>query len=92
MKNIEEEFIELDRKENIENKELEKIIESGKKKEVDNMTYFEHFDPSDCRYCMNFIFKSDTCKKNMPNIDPWYTKDNDLLDECEEWEYVYTSK
>ncbi len=91
-KTIEEmhnELIMNDMKRDLENLELEKINKSGKKKVVDNETYFENLDASDCRYCMNYNFDTDSCKKNMPNIDPWYTKDNGLFDECEEWDYIY---
>lgn len=83
------EMIILEEQNELENKVLAKIVESGEKKKVSVEIYSEHFDPSECRYCMNFNFKTNTCKKNMPNIDPWYTKDNGLIDECIEWDYIY---
>ncbi len=73
----------------LENMQTKEIIKSGKKKKVSREIYSDHFDPSQCRFCMNYDFDTDSCKKDMPNIDPWYTKDNDLPDECEEWNYVY---
>ncbi len=69
--------------------EIIKIIESRNKKKVDLIIYQDNFDPADCTHCMNFDYKNEICKKNMPNINPWYTKDNDLLDECDEWDYIY---
>lgn len=83
------EFEIIDAKEELENLQNEEIIKSGQKKKVNSQTYFEHFDPGNCRFCMNYIFVTDRCKLNMPNIDPWYTKDHDLMDECEEWDYIY---
>lgn len=83
------EFEMLDAKIELENLQNKEIIKGGKKKKVSKKIYSEHFDPSECRFCMNFVFEYESCKKNMPNIDPWYTKDNNLPDECEEWDYIY---
>ncbi len=91
-KTIEEDLKEMemyDRILELENIQLREIIKSGKKKKVNIDIYSDHFDPSQCRFCMNYNFDTDTCKMNMPNIDPWYTKDNNLLDMCEAWDYVY---
>lgn len=83
---------ELDRMIEMDVQEADKIRKNNTKKIVNDEKYSEHFDPSDCAYCMNYCSETDTCKKNMPNINPWYTKDNDLPDHCDEWEYVYTTK
>lgn len=94
-KTIEEsvnEFIALNAEAEFESEKNNKIIKSGKKKIVSNQIYSEHFDPSDCRYCMNYDMENDSCRENMPNIDPWYTKDNDLPDDCEKWDYIYETK
>lgn len=91
-----QEYIELDerlqKEEEIEFEEARKIAESGIKKIVPNLVYGDHFDPSNCVYCMNYNFEADTCKKNMPNINPWYTKDNNLPSECPEWDYIYKTE
>lgn len=73
----------------LENIQIREIVKSGKKKKVNSDTYYDHLDPSQCRFCMNYVFETDTCKQNMPKIDPWYTKDNNLDDMCEAWDYVY---
>ncbi len=72
-----------------EEKEIIEIIKSGKKKTVPLEIFIKYNDGNSCSHCMNFNYEDETCKKNMPNIDPWYTKDNNLLDECEEWDYIY---
>ncbi len=88
-----EEFVKelraLDEQEEFENKILEKIIESGKKEKVNSDEFYKHTHETECRYCMNYSFKEDCCKKNMPFINPWYAKDNGIFDECQEWDYVY---
>ena len=81
MNNIDEELRKLEEKENEEDKEIEKIIKSGKKKIVDDITYAENFCPGSCRYCMNLIFETDECKYNLP-----------INEECQEWEYIYETE
>lgn len=91
-KTIEErlkEFNMLEEKTELENIQNEEIIRKGEKKKVSRKIYQEHFDPGECRYCMNYIFETDSCKKNMPFIDPWYIKDNNLIEVCQKWDYIY---
>lgn len=78
-----------DAKVELENIENQKIIESGQKKKVNSEVFYDNFDTSDCRFCMNFDYRTEECKKHMPNINPWYTKDMGIPDECEEWDYIY---
>lgn len=85
-------FEELDRLEELEFEETEKIRKKGIKQIVSIEKYQEYFNPSNCSHCMNYCSKNGSCKKNMPNIDPFYTKDNDCItDNCDEWDYVYTT-
>lgn len=82
---------ELDEKEEKEWEEIEKIIKSGKKKKINHNEYIKNYAASigECGYCMNYDCENDTCKKNMPFINPWYGKENDTFEECQEWEYIY---
>lgn len=95
MKNVNDlikEFEESDNDRENECKEANEIRKTGKKLIVSIDKYSENFDPSDCIFCMNYISETDSCKEKMPNIDPWYTKDNDLEDECEKFDYIYETE
>lgn len=83
------EMEEDDKKREKECKEAEEIRKKGIKIKVNDEKYFENLDLSDCVFCMNFDDETETCKEKMPNIDPWYTKDNGLPDECEKFDYIY---
>lgn len=84
MEEWEKKWLELDEED--EDEEIRKIIESGKRKTVTNEFYFENFDPSLCRYCMNLNMNDDTCKVNSPY--DYMAKDRG---ECEYWEYIFKS-
>lgn len=79
--------IELNEEEQ-EDIEIENIRKSGKKKIITEEEYGEKFDPQFCRYCMNYIDETDSCKKGLP--DPAHTKDEDgFYIDCEEYDFIY---
>ncbi len=70
-----------------EDYEIEKIVESGERKIVSSDFYSDYFDPSYCRYCMNYNWKDDTCKVN--STYNYMAKDRG---NCEEWIYIFKTK
>ena len=82
---------ELDRLEEIEIEEAEEARKLGHKKIVNDEKFAMHFNPSDCMHCMNYILETDACKVRREN-NRFYAKENLITDNCEEWEYVYTTK
>lgn len=73
--------------------EEEKIIREIRRKEiklkVSTEKYYEITDGVNCYYCMNYDEENDKCNKNNPRVNPFYTKDNNLDDSCDDFDYVY---
>lgn len=85
MEEWENKWLELDEDE--EDEEIRKIVDSGKRKIVSNEFYAEFFDPTYCRYCMNYNWANDSCKVNSS-----YNYMAKERGECEEWKYIFRSE
>lgn len=82
----------IEEMEEMELAEAKSIRKTGCKKVVSPEKYSNHLDTENCAFCMNYVDENDTCKKSMPFIDPFYIKNNNILDSCQEWDYIYTTE
>ncbi len=86
----EKDLIEWDKLQKEEEKEdiiLEKIRKSGKKVKVTSEEYFDHFDPTFCRYCMNCNDEDGGCNAGI-TIEQWHEMHINGI-ECEKYDYIY---
>lgn len=77
-------------KEEKENIELEKARKKGKKIEVTEEEYDKNFDPTFCRYCMNYDDETDDCKAGI-TMEEWEKMDKEG-EECDKYDYIYKIK
>lgn len=81
------EMEELWENEEEEDNELKKIRKSGMKTKVTLERYNDTFDPTFCRYCMNYDDDTDGCKAGISQKE-WEKMDRNGK-ECEKYDYIF---
>lgn len=80
-------FEKLQNEEEREDIEIAKIRKSGKKVKISREEFFDKFDPSFCRYCMNYNDEEDSCNAGV-SFEYWEEMDREGM-ECEKYDYIY---